>query len=164
MNPIALMPLFAMLLGIAAIISAYFVIKTKDLVYASSMLAVLASLVAALVALIGYGIVSAFLVLIYVGAAVMFIIIAISMIGVRGKETKEPFLGFAAGAALAVAIAFIVIGGKLYNLYTYPQYVSATQAASGLLTHYLPVIAIILIAQAATLVEAISVARRGEKK
>ncbi|MFP3143887.1 MAG: NADH-quinone oxidoreductase subunit J [Caldisphaera sp.] len=164
MNPTLSLPLFALLLGVAAIISAYYVIKVKDLVYASSMLAVLASLIAALVALLGFGIVSAYLVLVYVGAAVMFIIIAISMIGVRGRESKEPFLGFAAASAIAVTIGIIAIAGKLYNLYSYPEYVSVTQAASGLLSNYLPVIALIIIAQAATLVEAISIARRGEKE
>ena len=164
MNPFDLLPLFALILGVASIISAYFVIKTKDLIYASSMLAVLASLTAALIALLGYGIVSAYLVLVYVGAAVMFIIIAISMVGVGSRETKEPFLGFAAGAALAITIGIVILAGKFYNLYTYPEYVTVTQAASGLLTHYLPVVALIIIAQAATLVEAISISRRGEKK
>ncbi|AFZ71140.1 NADH:ubiquinone oxidoreductase subunit 6 (chain J) [Caldisphaera lagunensis DSM 15908] len=164
MNPIDLLPIFALVLGVGSIISAYFVIKIKDLIYASSMLAVLASLIAALVALIGFGIVSAYLVLVYVGAAVMFIIIAISMVGVGRKESKEPFLGFVAGAAIAITIGIVILAGKFYNLYSYPEYVTVTQAASGLLSHYLPVIALIIIAQAATLVEAISIARRGEKK
>ncbi|MDP8002673.1 MAG: NADH-quinone oxidoreductase subunit J family protein [Caldisphaera sp.] len=156
------MPLFAIILGIASIVASYFVIKTKDLVYSSSMLAVLASIIAALLALIGYGIVAAFQVLIYVGAAVMFIIIAISMVGSRGRETKESFLGFIVGTSLAISIALILIGGRLYNLYTYPSYVSPSQAAQGLLDHYFPVVALILIAQAATLVEAISISKRGD--
>ncbi|MCE4623878.1 MAG: NADH-quinone oxidoreductase subunit J [Caldisphaeraceae archaeon] len=164
MHMYTMLPFFTIALGVASIAAAYYVVKIKDLVYASVMLDVLASIIASMLALIGYGIVAAFQVLIYVGAAVMFIIITISMIGARGKETKEPFLGFITGTFLSIAIIIIVMGGGLFKLYARPGYVSPSQAAAGLLSHYFPVIVLIIIAQAATIVEAISISKRGEKK
>ena len=97
-------------LSISLLLSGYLVIRVKDLVYASLALALLGSLNAMLIALLGFAIVAAFLVIVYVGAAVMFIIVSVSMLGGGGHEEWKPFRGLvsavvaAAGLGAAVAL------------------------------------------------------------
>lgn len=158
------LPLYAIVLSVMAIASAIFVIRLKDLVYASIMLAILGSFTAALLAIAGFGLVSAYLVLVYVGAAVMFIIISISMIGPQGQESFDSFRGLAVAAALATFVIIVVTVSGLYRLFTVPPSLSVSAAAAGALKEYLPVLALIFIGQAATVVEAISIAKRGDKK
>ncbi|MFP3080502.1 MAG: NADH-quinone oxidoreductase subunit J [Acidilobus sp.] len=158
------LPLFAAVLSVMAIVAAYMVIRIKDLVYASVTLAVLGSLTAALLAVVGFGIIGAYLVLVYVGAAVMFIIISVSMIGPQREETREPFKGLVAAAAVTTLILVVVFALSLYRLFVVPAPIQASQAAAGALHEYLPVLALIFVGQAATVVEAIAIAKRGERK
>jgi len=158
------LPLFVAVMGVAAVASAYLVIRARDLVYASVALAVLGSLTASILALLGLGIVAAYIVLVYVGAAVMFIIITISMLGPTGMEGQEAMRGVIVASSVAVFVLILVFGLKLYDLYAVPASVSVQLAASEALSKYLPVLALIFIGQAATIVEAIAIARRGEKK
>ncbi len=159
------LPLYVAVLGIASIVSAIYVIKIKDLVYASIMLAVLGAFTAGLLSLAGFPIIGAYLVLVYVGAAVMFIIISISMLGPQSEEARDTFRGVVSATAAAMFLLVIIFYSGLYRLYTTPEYVSASAAAAGALSNYLPVLALIFIGQAATVVEAISIARRrGESK
>ncbi|AMD30457.1 NADH-quinone oxidoreductase subunit J [Acidilobus sp. 7A] len=158
------LPLFAAVLSVMAIVAAYMVIRIKDLVYASVTLAVLGSLTAALLAVVGFGIIGAYLVLVYVGAAVMFIIISVSMIGPQREETREPFKGLVAAAAVTTLILVVVFALSLYRLFIVPAPIQASQAAAGALHEYLPVLALIFVGQAATVVEAIAIAKRGERK
>jgi len=155
------LPLFVAVMGVAAVASAYLVIRARDLVYASVALAVLGSLTASM---LGLGIVAAYIVLVYVGAAVMFIIITISMLGPTGMEEQEAMRGVIVASTAAVFVLILVFGLRLYDLYAVPASVSVQLAASEALSKYLPVLALILIGQAATIVEAIAIARRGEKK
>ncbi len=158
------LPLFAAVLSVMAIVAAYMVIRIKDLVYASVTLAVLGSLTAALLAVVGFGIIGAYLVLVYVGAAVMFIIISVSMIGPQREETREPFRGLVAAVAVTTLILVVVFALSLYRLFVVPAPIQASQAAAGALHEYLPVLALIFVGQAATVVEAIAIAKRGERK
>ncbi|MFP3219445.1 MAG: NADH-quinone oxidoreductase subunit J [Acidilobus sp.] len=158
------LPLFAAVLSVMAIVAAYMVIRIKDLVYASVTLAVLGSLTAALLAVVGFGIIGAYLVLVYVGAAVMFIIISVSMIGPQREETREPFRGLVAAAAVTTLILVVVFALSIYRLFVVPAPIQASQAAAGALHEYLPVMALIFVGQAATVVEAIAIAKRGERK
>jgi NADH-quinone oxidoreductase subunit J len=158
------LPLFAAVLSVMAIVAAYMVIRIKDLVYASVTLAVLGSLTAALLAVVGFGVIGAYLVLVYVGAAVMFIIISVSMIGPQREETREPFKGLVAAAAVTTLILVVVFALSLYRLFVVPAPIQASQAAAGALHEYLPVLALIFVGQAATVVEAIAIAKRGERK
>ncbi len=155
------LPLFVAIMGAAAIASSYLVIRSRDLVYASISLAVLGSLTAVVLALLGLGIVAAYLVLVYVGAAVMFIIITISMLGPSEREEYDSMKGVVAAASVAAFVIIVAISLRLYNLYAVPPPVSVQVAASDALRRYLPVLALIFIGQAATVVEAIAIARRG---
>ncbi|MGC9072141.1 MAG: NADH-quinone oxidoreductase subunit J family protein [Acidilobus sp.] len=156
------LPLFVAVMGAAAMVSSYLVVKTKDLVYASVSLAVLGSLTAAVLALLGLGVVAAYIVLVYVGAAVMFIIITISMLGPSGREEYDTFKGVISATVVGMFVLLLVFSLKLYDLYAVPTYLSVQVAASEALRRYLPVLALIFIGQAVTVVEAIAIARKGE--
>ncbi|MGC9209836.1 MAG: NADH-quinone oxidoreductase subunit J family protein [Acidilobus sp.] len=157
------LPLFVAVMGVAATVSSFLVVRARDLVYASISLAVLGSLTAAVLALLGLGIVAAYIVLVYVGAAVMFIIITISMLGPMGREEYDTFKGVISATVVAAFVLVLAFSLRLYNLYAVPSQVSVQVAAVEALRRYLPVLALILIGQGATIVEAIAIARRGER-
>lgn len=151
---------WAFVMGVASLVAAYYVVRARDFVYASSALAILGSIVAADLAILGFGVVSAFLIIVYVGAAIMFIVIALSLLGLREEERRDPGRGLLAALLTAVLWFSVAVSAGIYGLYVAPQPVSVATAVGGLLNRYSLVIALIIIAQAATLVEAISVARR----
>ncbi|MCE4602485.1 MAG: NADH-quinone oxidoreductase subunit J [Desulfurococcales archaeon] len=153
-------PLIAGILAAFMVLTSYLVVRSRDLVYASGSLAVLGVLNAALLALLGYGIVAVFLVVVYVGAAVMFIIVAVSMLGGGGPERWQPEKGaFAAASALAVLL-IVVLASSLYTAYTQPESISLKSVSGILVGKYLPVLGVIFVALAATLIEAIAIARK----
>ena len=156
-------PLYVTVLAAAAIALAYYVVRLRDLVYASIALAVLGSMTAGIIALEGFPLVAAYLVLVYVGAAVMFIIITISMLGPSGREEVDTFKGLVTGAAIGAMAILALIAMGLYNIvYVTPSPVGTAEAAQEALRRYLPVLALIFVGQAATIVEAIAISRRGE--
>ncbi len=150
------------LLGGIMVILAYYVTTIKDLVYASVTLALLGGFNAAMIALLGMPIVGTFVVIVYVGAAVMFIIIVISMLGGGARETREEFRGVATGFLVASALLTLLMATGLYVAYTKPGTYSLSSVSQVLASRYLPALGVIFIALAATLVEAISIARRAE--
>ena len=153
------LPLAAGVLGVLMIYVSYLVVRGQDLVYSSASLAILGMLNALMIGLLGYHLVAVFLVVVYVGAAVMFIIITVSMLGGRdvGEEREESLGMFAGGAVLTVAL--LLVGTiAAYMGYTKPQTVQVTSVAEALLGSHAGVIALLFIALAATLVEAISIA------
>ncbi len=154
-------PLLASTTIVIMVMLAYLIVRSKDLVYASASLALLGMFNAILAAILGYVIVAVFLVIVYVGAAVMFIIVTVSMLGGGGGERVDHEKGLLAGATLAMAIAAIVIVSRLYAGYARPSEVSVASVSTILASNYAPVIALLFVALAATLVEAISIARRG---
>ncbi len=152
----------AVLVGAAlvALASAVAVVKLRDLVYASSSLAVLGVSTAVLAALLGYPVVAAFLVIVYVGAAVMFIIITVSMLGGGGRESRDEWRGLIAGSAIAAAAAAAFFLTGLPSEFSKPS-ASLEDIASVLLGPMLPAVIVMIAGLAVTVVEAISVARRG---
>lgn len=153
-------PLMAGVLAAFMVLSSYLVVRSRDLVYASGALAVLGVLNAALLALLGYGIVAAFLVIVYVGAAVMFIIVAVSMLGGGGLERWQPEKGFFAAASILAVLLIIILASSLHAAYTQPAGISLQSVSGILVGKYLPVLGIIFVALAATLIEAIAIARK----
>ncbi len=154
-------PLLGGILGVFMMLTAYYVVKANDLVYASSALAILGLLNAALIALLGYTVIAIFLVIVYVGAAVMFIIVSVSMLGGGGGEERDEMNGAFAGAAVGTAFFLLLAGTGLYKAFTRPAEVSLQAVSNTILDKYALVIGILFVALAATLVEAISIARRG---
>ena len=157
----AQLPLLASITVVLMVLAGYLVVRARDLVYASASLAILGLLNAALLAIMGYTIVAAFLVIVYVGAAVMFIIIVVSMLGGGGGESRDEEKGLFAATALATVAVLVAVAGRIYGAYTRPEGVSITGVSELLLSNYGVVLSIIFVALAATLVEAISIARRG---
>lgn len=150
----------ALVIALASIIVAILVVLVEDLVYASSLLAILGSLTAAMVAVAGYYLVAAFIVIVYVGAAVMFIVLSISMLGGRGPEVRNNIVGVAV-ALVTLAIlstALITLGVPSLEL---PVSVNARVISDNLTTGYLSVLLVLIVALAATVLEGIAVARRG---
>lgn len=154
-------PLFGGILGVFMMLAAYYVVRSKDLVYASGSLALLGLLNATLIALLGYTIVAIFLVIVYVGAAVMFIIVSVSMLGGGTGEERDEASGAFAGAAVGAAFFLLLASTGLYKAFVRPESVNMQSISDLLLNKYLVVIAILFVALAATLVEAISIAKRG---
>ena len=149
--------------AIVALASAILVVRLKDLVYASVSLAVLGLSTAVIAALLGYGIVAAFLVIVYVGAAVMFIIVSMSMLGGEVHESWDHDRGSIAAGFAAAALAIAFLGGGLYSLYRPPGGASLSEIAGFILDEangIAPAVFIVLAGLAATILEAIAVARR----
>lgn len=157
----AQLPLLASITVVFMILAGYLVVRARDLVYSSASLAILGLLNAALLAIMGYTIIAAFLVIVYVGAAVMFIIIVVSMLGGGGGEARDEEKGLFAATALATVAILIATTGRIYGSFTRPEGVSMASVSELLLSDYGVVLSIIFVALAATLVEAISIARRG---
>jgi NADH-quinone oxidoreductase subunit J len=154
------MLLLGVLVAIASVIVALLTVTLRDLVYSSSLLAVLGSLVAAFLALLGYYIVAAFIVIVYVGAAVMFIVLTVSMLGGGGVEARNNLRGVLAASVTLVAftVALITLG---IPPGTFPVNVDVRVVSDSLLSDYAVAFVVLLVALAATVIEGISVARRG---
>ena len=155
-------PFMAAFIGGVMLVAAYYTVRHRDLVYSSIALALLGAFNAALVALLGFGVAAVFIVIVYVGAAVMFIIMAISMLGGGGPESRSEARGLLAASTVASALAVLAAAAGIYKAYQAPEAYTLTRVAEVLLSQYLPVLAVIVVALAATLMEAIAVARRGE--
>ena len=149
-------------MGALMAVTALLVVRGKDLVYASAMLAILGTLNAALIALLGFTVIAAFVVIVYVGAAVMFIIMSISMLGGGGTESREDFRGVLAASMIGAGLLMALIVSGVIKVYTSPGPLDLSRVSELLASKYVPVLGVLFVALAATLVEAISIARRGE--
>lgn len=150
-----------LVLTASLIASGYMVIYSRDMVYASGFLALLGLANAVFVALLGFPIVAAFIIIVYVGAAVMFLIISISMLGGGGGEEWSKAFGALTALAVIGPLALVLALGGINRLYMEPPGVELATVADSLITKYLPVIFVLLVALAATVIEAISIAKRG---
>ena len=154
-------PYLVGLAGLFMIISAFAVTKLKDLVYSSVALSFVGLLNAAIVALLGFPVIAAFIVTVYVGAAVMFIILSVSMLGTNEAEPREEFRGSFVATLFGVGLAASAVAIDLIKTYQKPGPHPLSAVSSILLSKYLVVLGVLFVALAATLVEAISIARRG---
>ncbi len=154
-------PLIAAVTVILMALAGYLVVRGRDLVYASGSLAILGLLNAALAAQLGFTVVAAFLVVVYVGAAVMFIIITVSMLGGGEGERVDSEKGLFAAATLGSVLLLVLVASRMYAGFTRPEGVSIADVSARLVSPYGVILAILFVALAATLVEAISIARRG---
>ncbi len=155
------LPFLAALTGAFMVFTAFLVVRGNDLVYSSSSLAVLGMLNALMIALLGYYLVASFLVVVYVGAAVMFIIITVSMIGGKEPEGREESKGFFTAGILGSAMFLLLTSIAAYLGFQRPGTIPASQVAVSILSGHEAVVGVILVALAATLIEAIAIARRG---
>ncbi len=151
--------------SLVALVAAVAVVRLRDFVYASVSLGVLGTATALIAALMGYGVVAAFIVIVYVGAAVMFIIISMSMLGGAAEESWDQERGAAAAALAGGAAALLTLGGGLYLLYRPPSQAGLSDVAAAFLSDAPQGLAaplfVVIAGLAATILEAIAVARRG---
>lgn len=152
----------ASIFGAAGMVAAgMMVIKERSLVYASVYLAVVAVFNAGLMALLGYTMVAAFQVVVYVGAAVLFIIIAVTLMGepVRREPRNVPY------AALVFALGLISFTALLLKVADEIQppskaAVTLSEVLDMFQSVYLVPVIIAFVALAAVLIEAAVLARR----
>lgn len=154
-------PYMAAVLAGVMIVTAYYVVRHRDLVYSSVALALLAGMTAVFTALLGFGLVAAFIVIVYVGAAVMFIIVSVTMLGGGGEEARNEAQGILAAAGILAGLGVALVAAGVFKAYTYPSAYTASEVSQELLSNYSPVLWVLVAALAATLLEAIAVARRG---
>ena len=143
----------------AVVATSFLIVTSRDMVYASALLAVLGVINAILIGLLGFPIISIVIVIVYVGAAVMFMIIVISMLGGGGEEELRPLRGVMVATPVTALLGAVVAYSRLEDLYSKPGPVELSDVSSALLGDYLPVLIVLIVAMAATLVEAIAVAK-----
>ncbi|MCS7107059.1 MAG: NADH-quinone oxidoreductase subunit J [Acidilobaceae archaeon] len=149
----------ALLASLLSLALAFLIVYVRDLIYASGMLALLGGLTAGIAALLGYYLVAAFIIIIYVGAAVMFIIISVSMLGGGGAEERVNPRGLLLGLVTLLGLGFVVFRSPL-EVGSVPVAIEVGEVAGELLIRYAPVVILLMVALAATIIEAIAVARR----
>lgn len=136
-------------------------VKARDSVYAALSLAFVGSSVAGLIALLGFGYLAAFHLMIYVGAAVIFITFTVLMLReppAEFKEMKIPALLNALLLGLAFYLAVSPLKPEEAKIYE-----SLSEAASLIFGKYWFAFLILVYSLATVVIEAIAVAR-GEKE
>ncbi len=149
--------------SVVAIASAIFIVRSKNVFYSAIALAFLGISMAVLIADMSpeaYSIYSAFHLLLYVGATVVFLSISLVMFrGIDVKEVNVPWAG--ALSAIAAVVVFVVILVTLSNLPSIPlKPVDLQQLATYVLQGYWFPAIILIIGLLTTVIEAISLARR----
>ncbi len=141
--------------------SGLMVLKSKSLVYAAVYLAFTASAAASIIALLGYTIVAVFQVAVYVGAAVLFIIIALTIIGGgEGEFMRRTKLSITASALASTSIIPLLV---ILAIHSRPEFMVKPDfySISKLLRSDFGALVVVFIALAALAVQAIALARRG---
>lgn len=98
-------------LGLISIVLSLLIIKTKTLVYNAFILAGIALSVSALIAMLGFQVIAAIQIIVYVGAAVLFFIISLSMIGESKAESVDPAI-----PAVIGVVSFVVFYLVIYTV------------------------------------------------
>ena len=148
-----------LLASIGAIFSALLVIEHKSIVYASFFLAMLGASNATLFVLLGYPVVSIFHLVVYVGAAVTFILFSVVMM--REAPLVEPKArGIAIIAAVEILLVFSVGFWPLLRSEPIGGVISLEDVSDLLLNKYSFALLVAALALATTMIEAITLARR----
>ncbi|MUN28358.1 NADH-quinone oxidoreductase subunit J family protein [Sulfuracidifex metallicus] len=149
--------------SVVSLIAAVYIINSKNVFYAAVSLAFLGIAIAVLIADLApasYSIYSAFHILLYVGATVVFL--SISMVIFKDLYVKQERVtpsGIAV-AVTAVALFLAVIFGLSSSSGTNVPPVSLQELATDLLTSFWFPAIVLVVALLTTLIEAITLARR----
>lgn len=147
------------LASLGALISAFLVIEHKSIVYASFFLALLGTFNAVLFVLLGYPVVSMFHMIVYVGAAVIFILFSVVMLK-EAPLVEARARGIAVIAAIEVLAVFWIGFLPLSDIEIVRGSISLKQITSLLLNKYSFALLVAALALATTMIEAITLARR----
>lgn len=132
----------------------------RDLVYASISLAFLGLATASILALSGYLLPAIVIVLVYVGSAVMFLIISVSMLGGFEEESRNIGRGAVAGlAAFALSILVLVESRGALAGGESTVSIDAGSVAEALASDYPHVVFLLALALLATALEGLLVLR-----
>ncbi len=144
------------------LVSALIAIKAKDSIYAAAALGMVGLGIAGLIAMLGYGYVAAFHVVIYVGAAVTFVTFSVLMLREQPAEFKEIKVLAALNALLLAGVYLLAIRstgiGELGSVY-----LNLGEVARVIIEQYWFPLLIVFVSLATIMIEGIIVARGEEK-
>lgn len=163
MNIYSLDLIVFVVVSIIAIISAIMVIRIKSLVYAAFSLGILGLSIAILFALMGFGFVSLFQVMVYVGATVTFIIFSVIMFR-ESLVMEAPGKIMSISAGILAAYIFICVFYIADISADAVVYVPYSKVAELLITDYNFPLIVAIFALVTTLVEGIIIARKEVEK
>jgi NADH-quinone oxidoreductase subunit J len=151
------------LLASVAIVSAFIIVEHRSLVYAAFFLSVLGITNAVLFVLLGFAFIGLFQIAVYIGAAVTFIMFAITMFEEVPKverRTRRITVIFVLSAFVLLAGVFgTYFGGALQ-----PSYVSYRELTTLLVQKYWFALLVAALTLVTTLIEAITLARIERRK
>lgn len=157
-------PSLEMLIFLAAsilgIVSAALAILHKSLTYAAFFLAILGISNSILMSLLGFTILAVFHIAVYVGAAVIFILFSVTLL--KEPPPPTPSMSMLAGVASAVLVLGLLIIFKGLNVQAYGN-VSYKSLSTLLISKYKFALVITTLTLVTTLIEALTLAMRGEK-
>lgn len=150
--------------GAMAVASAAIIVTQKDIYYSAVALAPLGFSIAGIIAILApqaYGIYSAFHILLYVGAAVVFLGVSLVMFrGIFIKEKRVPWAIAIASLSFVIIVLSLVIPLSQIT-YSTVGTVSIEKLGNLILVDYWFPIFILIVGLVTTLVEALALARRG---
>jgi len=156
------------MLALLALASAVYMLKTRSLVYAAYALALIGLFNAGLFALLGFVLVAAVQVVIYVGAAILFIILSYSLIGEVPIEV-QPLRRVALPAVLLFIAFFLFVHQVVSVLPAQTTIVSLPSSliVDKLVSEYTGALIVLFLVAGTSAIEAIVIAKRelgGEQK
>lgn len=150
------------LLALASVIFAFLVVEQKSLVYSALCLGLLGIVNAGLFALLGYLIIALFHLIVYVGAAVTFILFSVTMFKeVPDVETRMKALTLLMIPLVAIALFYIF--RPYSNVAFAPKYFAYGEISSLFVKKYWFPLIVTALTLVTTLIEAITLARREEE-
>jgi len=148
-------------LSITAVLFALIAVKTKDSVYAAISLGFVGSSVAGIIALIGFGYLAVFHLIIYVGAAVTFMTFSVLMLKEKPGTIRGIWpLALLNSILLGVVIFLVVSRVPAGHSEALP---GTLEIAEALLAKYWFPMLLITLSLATVIIEGIVVARGGER-
>ncbi|MEM3371792.1 MAG: NADH-quinone oxidoreductase subunit J [Candidatus Korarchaeum sp.] len=155
--PMDLNPLIFLISAMLALISSLLVVFHRSIVYSAFFLSMVGIANALLFSLLGFPIIALFHLIVYVGAAVTFILFSLVMM--REVPTVEPGLKVAALSSLVLAI--LVLSRIFLSVSAQPSfYLEYRELTSILVERYWFALIVASFALVTTLIEAITLARR----
>ena len=141
---------------------AVLVVQSRSLVYSAAFLGFLGLANASLFALLGYGLVAIIHVLVYVGAAVLFIVLAVTMMKEPARQYTNLLLGLLSGALFFILLLGFVATSP-YGLAELPPFtIDYSHIVNYFIANARPAVLILVVSLAAALIASIHIARSEE--
>ncbi|ARM76332.1 NADH-quinone oxidoreductase subunit J [Acidianus manzaensis] len=152
-----------LIFSVISISSAIFIVSSKNVFYSAITLAFLGISIAVLITLIApasYGIYSAFHLLLYVGATVVFLSVSLVMFkGLSVRQINIPWASFVAIIATGAIFTVVVLSLTTIQV-SVPKPLDLQQLAETILSEYWFPAIVLVIGLLTTLIEAITLSRR----